>query len=119
MLLRGRIANSDFRLKPGMFARVRLVLAERGEALMVPEEALVPGGQEMAVWKVVEGKAQRTTVKTGLRREAQVEVLEGLQAGDIVVTAGQVRLSRDGMAVRIMNGAEPPTSMASQSVAIN
>lgn len=119
VLLRGRIANPDSRLKPGMFARVRLVLAERGEALMVPEEALVPGGQEMAVWKVVEGKAQRTPVKTGLRREAQVEVLEGLQAGDIVVTAGQVRLSRDGMPVRILNGGEPPTSMASQSVATN
>ncbi len=119
VLLRGRIANPDYRLKPGMFARVRLVLAERGEALMVPEEALVPNGQEMAVWKIVEGKAQRTPIKTGVRREAQVEVIEGLQADDLVVTAGQVRLNRDGMPVRILNAGEPPTSMARTSVAAN
>lgn len=119
VLLRGRIANSDYRLKPGMFARVRLVLSERGDALMVPEEALVPHGQEMTIWKIVEGRAQRTTIKTGLRRDAQVEVTEGLQAGDVVVIAGQVRLSRDGMPVRIMNDGEPPTSMARTSVTTN
>lgn len=114
VLLRGRIANPDFRLKPGMFARVRLVLAERGEAMMVPEEALVPHGQEMTVWKVIDGKAQRTPVKTGLRREAQVEITEGLQASDVIVVAGQVRLNRDGTAVRVMNAEKLPTSMASK-----
>lgn len=113
VLLRGRIANSDLRLKPGMFARVRLVLAERGEAMMVPEEALVPHGQDMTVWKIVDGKAQRTAVRTGLRRDAQVEVTEGVQAGDVVVIAGHLRLSRDGMPVRVTNVEKLPTSMAS------
>lgn len=114
VLLRGRITNPDYRLKPGMFARVRLVLAERGDAIMVPEEALVPHGQEMTVWKVVDGKAQRTPVKTGLRREAQVEVTEGLQAEDVVVVAGQVRLNRDGAAVRVTNAEKLPTAVASK-----
>ena len=106
--LRGRIENPESKLKPGMFARVRLILAERNDALVVPEEAIVPQGAKVTVWKVVDGKAVRTEVKTGLRRAAKVEIVQGLQAGDIVVTAGQIRLSKDGTLVRIAqsNGLE-------------
>jgi membrane fusion protein (multidrug efflux system) len=104
-LLRGRIANPEAKLKPGMFARVRLTLAERKDALIVPEEAIVPQGGKSTVWRVVEGKALRTEVKTGMRRDAKVEIVEGLKLGDIVVTAGQIRLSRDGAPVRIAQGA--------------
>ena len=103
-LLRGRIDNPEGRLKPGMFARVRLLLAERENALMVPEEAIVPQGGKVTVWKVVDGKAMRTEVKTGLRRAAKVEIVQGLSAGDTVVTAGQIRLSKDGTPVRIAPG---------------
>ncbi|WP_151445727.1 efflux RND transporter periplasmic adaptor subunit [Lacisediminimonas profundi] len=103
-LLRGRIENPQGRLKPGMFARVRLILAQRDQALVVPEEAIVPQGQKQTVWKVVDGKALRTEVKIGLRRNAKAEIVEGLEKGDVVVTAGQIRLSRDGMAVRIGGG---------------
>lgn len=103
-LLRGRIENPQGRLKPGMFARVRLILAQRDQALVVPEEAIVPQGQKLTVWKVVDGKAVRAEVKIGLRRNARAEIVEGLQKGDVVVTAGQIRLSRDGMAVRISGG---------------
>ncbi|MDO8301064.1 efflux RND transporter periplasmic adaptor subunit, partial [Lacisediminimonas sp.] len=103
-LLRGRIANPEGRLRPGMFARVRLILAQRDEALVVPEEAIVPMGQKVTVWKVVDGKAIRTEVRIGLRREAKAEIIEGLQKGDVVVTAGQIRLSRDGMAVKVGSG---------------
>jgi membrane fusion protein (multidrug efflux system) len=103
-LLRGRIANPEGRLRPGMFARVRLILAQRNDALVVPEEAIVPMGQKVTVWKVVDGKAVRTEVRIGLRREAKAEIIEGLQKGDLVVTAGQIRLSRDGMAVKVGSG---------------
>jgi membrane fusion protein (multidrug efflux system) len=107
-LLRGRIANPEARLKPGMFARVRLILTERNNALVVPEEAIVPQGAKSTVWKIVDGKAVRSEVKTGMRREAKVEIVEGLKLGDIVVTAGQIRLSRDGAPVRIANGPGGP-----------
>jgi membrane fusion protein (multidrug efflux system) len=100
-LLRGRIDNPQGKLKPGMFARVRLTLAERSDAMMVPEEAIVPQGDKSIVWKVVDGKALRTEVRTGLRRQARVEILDGLKLGDLVVTAGQIRLSRDGAPVSI------------------
>lgn len=114
-LLRGRIANPEGRLKPGMFARVRLILAERDAALAIPEEAIVPQGSKVTVWKVVDGKAIRTEVKTGLRRAAKVEITQGLQAGDLVVTAGQIRLSKDGTAVRIAQS--PQTARPADAVA--
>lgn len=105
-LLRGRIENPEGRLKPGMFARVRLILAERQNALMVPEEAIVPEGGKIMVWKVVDGKAVKTDVKTGVRRAASVEIVEGLQAGDTVITAGQMRLSADGAPVHMARGSQ-------------
>jgi membrane fusion protein (multidrug efflux system) len=104
-LLRGRVANPDGSLKPGMFARVKLILAERDNALVVPEEAIVPQGEKVTVWKIVDGKAQRIEVKTGLRRNAKVEIVEGLQHGDTVVTAGQIRLTKDDTPVRTAESA--------------
>lgn len=86
-------------LRPGMFVRVSLALERRANALTVPEQALVPDAREPYVFRVREGKAVRTPVKTGVRRAAQVEIVEGLSAGDEVVTAGQLKL-RDGAPVR-------------------
>jgi membrane fusion protein (multidrug efflux system) len=86
-------------LRPGMFVRTRLILEERANALTVPEEALMPSGADQYVYKVVDGKVTRVQVKTGLRRGSQVEVTQGLQAGVVVVTAGQIKL-REGAAVR-------------------
>ena len=65
---------------------------------MAPEQAIVPGAQPM-VFKVVDGKAIATKVRLGVRRAAQVEIVDGLAAGDVVVTAGQLKL-RDGAPVR-------------------
>jgi len=98
VILRARLKNTDGQLRPGMFVRTRLILDERANALTVPEEALMPSGAEQFVYKVVDGKATRVKVKTGLRRGSQVEVVEGLQAGDVIVTAGQIKL-REGAAV--------------------
>ncbi len=111
-LLRGRIGNPDGKLKPGMFARVRLILAERDNALVIPEEAIVPQGGKATVWKVVDGKAMRAEVRIGQRRAAKVEITHGLQHGDTVVTAGQIRLSKDGTPVRIAQGNGPGAQTA-------
>ncbi len=108
LILRARLRNVEGQLRPGMFVRTRLILAERANALVVPEEALIPAGSEQFVYKVVDGKAARVRVKTGLRRGSHVEVVEGLQAGDVVVTAGQIKL-RDGGAVR---AGPPPVAPA-------
>jgi membrane fusion protein (multidrug efflux system) len=109
LILRARLRNVEGQLRPGMFVRTRLILAERANALVVPEEALVPSGADQFVYKVVDGKAARVRVKTGLRRGSQVEVVEGLQAGDVVVTAGQIKL-REGVAVRAVPSSGAPAT---------
>lgn len=99
--LRASLANPELRLRPGVFVRVRLILAERADVVVVPEAALVPApGSTQFVYRVAEGKAQRVKVRTGTRRDAMVEVIEGVQAGEVVVTAGQLKL-RDGAAVKV------------------
>jgi len=96
-------------LRPGMFARVALVLGVTDGALMVPEEAVVPQGTQTLVYRIeregAEGApvAKRVPVKLGVRRDGRVQVLDGLQAGDTIVIAGQQRLQRDAMPVRIVN----------------
>lgn len=97
--LRARLDNPDLKLRPGMFVRVRLAFGGERQGLAVPEEALVPAGNDNFVFRVAEGKAQRVMVKIGQRRGAMVEIAEGLKAGDEVVTAGQLKL-RDGVPVK-------------------
>lgn len=102
VVVRATFANADGRLRPGMFVRVRVVLAERPEVVAVPEEALVAApGDTQFVFQVVDGKARRVEVRTGVRRDTRVEIVAGLKRGDVVVTAGQLKL-RDGMAVRVV-----------------
>lgn len=105
VVLRAELGNPDGRLRPGMFARIRVLLAERPAVTVVPEEAVVPAaGDSHYVYRVVDGKAERVDVRTGVRRNAMVEIVDGLQPGDVVVTAGQLKL-RDGVAVRPVNAA--------------
>lgn len=107
--LRASLVNPEMRLRPGVFARVRLILAERGEIPVVPEAALVPApGNVQFVYRVEDGKVRRVEVKTGQRRDAMVEVVDGLVPGEVVVTAGQLKL-RDGAAVKT---AGEPTGVA-------
>jgi membrane fusion protein (multidrug efflux system) len=127
LLARGLIPNRDSALRPGMFARVKVQLARRNGAVLVPEEAIVPqAGKELLV-KVVDGPdgplSQRLEVRTGLRRGGEVEILEGLRAGERIVTAGQSRLmGGDGLQLRVVElggaaprAAEPPAVRASDA----
>ncbi|ATE59224.1 efflux RND transporter periplasmic adaptor subunit [Thauera sinica] len=99
--LRAHLDNPKGRLRPGVFVRVRLILAQRTSVMVVPEEALVPApGNVQFVYRVVDGKAQRAEVKTGVRRDAMVEIVDGLSPGALVVTAGQLKL-RDGAPVEV------------------
>ncbi|KQW00664.1 RND transporter [Rhizobacter sp. Root1221] len=116
LLVRASIANDEGVLRPGMFARARLVFSTREEAVVVPEEALVPQGGRQFLVKVTDGPAgptsQRLEAKLGLRVPGKVEILQGLQAGDLVVTAGQARLMRgDGLPVKVVQVGEAAASV--------
>lgn len=111
--VRGCIDNRQQQLRPGMFARVNAVFGSRENALVIPEEAIIPQGGRTFVVKVVEGDkpdvqvSERVAVKVGLRQPGKVEILEGLAAGDTVVTAGHQRLQKDGTAVRVVDLSQP------------
>jgi membrane fusion protein (multidrug efflux system) len=100
IVIRAIVRNTDTSLRPGMFARVRLFTRDAKDALVVPETALVPAGDEQYVYRVVDGKALRTKIDIGQRRAGVVEVLQGLDPADTIVTAGHLKI-RDGTAVKI------------------
>ena len=99
IVIRAQVRNQDTAMRPGMFARVTLITRTQREALVLPEESLVPQGTEQYVFRVIDSKAVRVKVETGQRRDGKVEILRGLDQNDVVVTAGQLKL-RDGTLVR-------------------
>ncbi|MCI4430842.1 MAG: efflux RND transporter periplasmic adaptor subunit [Burkholderiales bacterium] len=127
LLVRARLDNSSGVLRSGMFARARIVFEDRPRALVIPEEALVPQGAKQFVIKVVDGTngkvSQRIEPRLGLRVPGKVEVLQGLAAGDTIVTAGQARLmGADGVALRIVEvgvaeSAPPPAEEPTRPLA--
>lgn len=104
-------ASPGQELRPGMFARVLIVFSVNQNALVVPEEALVPQGGRQYVYVIDEqgqGDARKRTsrrveVELGVRRGADVQITQGLKPGDTVVVAGQQRLQRDGTVVRVVD----------------
>lgn len=102
ILMRARVPNMGHKLKPGMFVRVAVTLDNRPNAIIVPEQSIWPQGQDNFVFKVVDGKAALTRIQIGNRQPGQVEIVDGLHAGDVVVTEGQIKL-RDGAPVSVMD----------------
>jgi len=121
LLVRARLDNAAGVLRPGMFARVRVVFGTRENALLVPEEALLPQGGRQYVFKVVDGPgggkvSQKLDAKVGLRLPGKVEILEGLKPGDVVVTAGHARLLRgDALPVRVVDVDNPSSPRGARS----
>jgi membrane fusion protein (multidrug efflux system) len=117
--VRASIDNRRLQLRPGMFARVTAHFGTRDDALVVPEEAIVPDGSSPYVLTVVPGAvegslvARRAPVQLGLRSKGMVEVQKGLALGDRVVTAGQQRVQRDGAPVRVVELPQVPDGGAS------
>jgi len=116
IVIRAQVPNKDGKLRPGMFARVRLFTSGNQDTMVVPEEALFPVGDEKYVYKVVDGKAARQKIVIGQRREGRVEVTEGLGPDDMVVTAGALKL-REGAAVSIANSAPAATPVGRNDTA--
>jgi membrane fusion protein (multidrug efflux system) len=111
VMVRAELANPGERLLPGMFADLQVLLPEQAPQIVVPETAITYTLYGNSVLVVKEGQppeteegteppersepyliVERRFVKTGERREGRVVVLEGLEAGEPVVIAGQLKL---------------------------
>lgn len=97
--VRAHIANDHLLLRPGMLLTVRLLTAER-LALMVPEDALVQRSGDTFVFTVEEQLAQMRQVRHGARSSGWVEILEGLEPGEMVITEGVIKV-RPGAPVHV------------------
>ena len=101
--VRAILANGDRKLKPGMLLSVTIESAAR-DSLAVPELSVVGEGEQSFVFVVDGDKVKRVPVRTGLRQAGKVEILEGLQPGQRVVTEGVVKIA-DGQKVRLAGAA--------------
>ncbi len=95
------VDNASGQLRGGMYATARFNQNAAREVLTIPREAFVGSVSDNQVFVVKDGKAHLTTIRSGINHGGKVEVLEGLQAGDQVVTSGQINLL-DQSAVRII-----------------
>lgn len=102
-LIRITLDNSAGAIRPGMLAEVHFLNLEHKNALVLPRGAVLGAGEESHVFVVRDGAAEKVFVGTGIDNGMEIEVTEGVSAGDWVVTKGQSFLD-DGMPVAVVNG---------------
>jgi RND family efflux transporter MFP subunit len=95
-----QVDNKEHRLKPGMFARVNLVVQRRNEVLLLPKDSLIGESGSPRVFVHENGKALLREVSLGLEGDKYVEIVSGLQEGEEVIIAGQYEL-KDKMHVSV------------------
>jgi membrane fusion protein (multidrug efflux system) len=119
--LQGTLDNEDGRLRPGLFVKVTVTLPEINEVLVVPATAIVYAPYGNSIFKVITGTDETTGAKTttvqqsfiriGKRTGDFVSIIEGIEEGDDVVSAGAFKL-RNGMPVTIHNEMAPTPELA-------
>jgi len=111
-LLRATLPNPEARLKPGQFVRARVSGNVRPNAILVPQKAVMQGAQGHFVFVVVDGKAQARPVKVGEWLGAEWFIEEGLEAGDMVITEGMMKVA-PGAEVKVVQAAAAAPAAAS------
>src|SRR5256884_4459421 len=109
ILVKARVPNGARLLQPGMFIEARLVTAVRPQAVVVPEDAVVPAEGSSFVWVVAAGKVDRRKVNLGVRTPGFVEVTDGVKAGEQVVTGGLEMLAPGAPVMPRVVERKPPT----------
>ena len=97
------IAMSSQILKPGRFVKVRITVNDGEKGIIVPESAVGKSGNENMVYIVSDGMAIQRLVTIGMRKDGNIEIITGVNEGDLVITKGKEGVS-DGRAVRIRAG---------------
>jgi len=90
--IRTEVENKEYKLKPGMFADIKIYLSHQTEVLVVPEEAILDEKGEKLVFLKKSGKFLPVIVDIGIKEGGYVEILRGIQEGDSVVTIGNYQL---------------------------
>jgi len=99
---RAKIPNPNGDLIPGSFAKVNITLEQLPNAIVIPSGSIIPEMTGEKVFICINGKVQSVRVKTGIRTENSVQIVQGLNPQDTLVTTGLLQLS-DGKAVEIQD----------------
>jgi membrane fusion protein (multidrug efflux system) len=94
IVVRALVPNPDHALRPGMLMQVEL-LNRRRKAIVIPEECLVPQGRQQFVFVVdpaQDNTVERREVRIGTRRPGEVEIVDGLKTGELVITDGTIKV---------------------------
>jgi membrane fusion protein (multidrug efflux system) len=100
LTVRALVKNNDPALIPGTFANVQMILGANPNAIMIPNNAVIPQGRKKQVFVFKSNKALPMEITTGVRDSANVEVLTGLFPGDTLITSGLLFL-RPGIDVKL------------------
>ncbi|HCS21077.1 MAG TPA: hypothetical protein DIW47_11050, partial [Bacteroidetes bacterium] len=92
--------TSKDNLVPGVFLNVNLKLNETATAILIPTQAVIPELNGQKVYRVVNGRVKSQVVQTGVRRAKDIEIREGIQAGDSILITGILQ-ARDGIEVQV------------------
>lgn len=90
--VRSDVENGEYKLKPGMFADIKIFLNHQTQALAIPTEAILDERDENIVFLKIQGKYLPQIVEVGTHDADYVEILSGIQEGDEVVTKGSYQL---------------------------
>ncbi len=97
---RAKIPNPKGDLIPGSFVKVDITLEQFPDAIVIPSESVIPEMNGEKVFICVNGKVRSVPVKTGIRTETSIQIVEGLNPQDTLILTGLLQLS-DGKAVEI------------------
>ena len=100
LAVRAIVNQSDPMLIPGVFGKVRIVLGNNTEALMVPSSSIIPLGRKKQLYVFESGKAVAKEITTGVRDSTNIQILTGIKPGDSVITSAMLFL-RPGLDVQV------------------
>lgn len=98
--VRALYPNIGAHLLPGRFTEVKIKLHEIPNAIAIPTEAIVPEMGMDKVYLYKNGKSVPVEVKTGLRTDSQIQIIQGLSVGDTIITSGTLQL-RTGLKITL------------------
>jgi membrane fusion protein, multidrug efflux system len=92
---RAKISNPEGNLIPGSYAKVEIILSELADAIVIPSGAVIPQMNGDIAYLYKGGKAKSVAVKTGIRTDASIQIVEGISANDTLITSGLLQLTND------------------------
>ena len=90
--VRTEVENKSYKLKPGMFADIKIFFNQQSKVLVLPKEAILDDKDEKIVFVKKEGKYMPQVVIIGAQEKGHVEIIRGIKEGDEVVTKGNFQL---------------------------